>query len=232
VGCVGIGRYITPRKRAKPGDVILLTEGAGGGTIVTTAIYYGMHEIVEETLNIDFITACKSIFDAGIVKEIHSMSDVTNGGIRGDAEEISRVSCTSLIFDAEKVSSIVNKRVLDMLDELEIDFMGLSIDSLMVICPPDIAVKVKKAVRSAGIKIEEVGWVEEGEGAYLLENGSKKSIKPRFREAAYTPLKKVVGEKEPANFEEMKKKVDEAVLKAIEKKRKIIERIKGKITHG
>jgi hydrogenase expression/formation protein len=53
VGCVGIGRYITPRKRAKPGDVILLTEGAGGGTIVTTAIYYGMHEIVEETLNIE-----------------------------------------------------------------------------------------------------------------------------------------------------------------------------------
>jgi len=228
VGCVGAGDFITPRKNAQDGDVILLSEGAGGGTVVTTAIYYGMHEVVEETLNIDFIRACRSIFDAGLVKKIHSMSDVTNGGIRGDAEEISRVSGNSLVFDMEKVRSIVNKRVLEMLDELEIDFMGLSIDSLMVICNEDVAKEVIKAVRRSGVRMEEVGFVEKGKGCYVMEEGKRKQIKPRFREAAYTPLKKVVGEEEPSDFEEMRKKVDEAALKAIEKKRKVVEWIKNK----
>lgn len=229
VGCVGIGEHITARKNAKPGDVILLTEGAGGGTIATTAIYYGMHEIVEETLNIDFIRACRAIFDAGLVEKIHSMSDVTNGGIRGDAEEISRVSGTSLVFDFEKLRSIVNEKVLKMLDDLEIDFMGVSIDSLMVICPPDVAQEVKRVVSAAGVKIEEVGWVEKGKGAYLLEDEKKVPIKPRFRESAYTPLKKVVGEEEPRDFEEMRRKVDEAVLKAIEKKRMVVEMIRKRM---
>ncbi|MDK2796191.1 MAG: hydrogenase expression/formation protein [Archaeoglobaceae archaeon] len=64
----------------------------------------------------------------------------------------------------------------------------------MIVCPEDTAEKVKKVVKEAGVKIEEVGWVEKGEGAYLIENGQKKPIKPKFRESAYTPLKKVVGE--------------------------------------
>ncbi|HID42232.1 MAG TPA: hypothetical protein EYP30_00385, partial [Archaeoglobaceae archaeon] len=206
VGCVGVGDSITPRKNAETGDVILLSEGAGGGTIVTTAIYYGMHEVVEETLNIDFIKACESIFEADLVKKIHSMSDVTNGGIRGDAEEISKVSGNSLVFDEERIRSIVNRKVLKMLDELEIDFMGLSIDSLMVICPEEVACDVMKAVRKSGIRIEEVGYVERGKGCYIVEDGERKKLKPRFRESAYTPLKKVVGEREPADFEEMRKK--------------------------
>jgi len=51
-------------------------------------------------------------------------------------------------------------------------------------------------------------------------------VSPRFRESAYTPIKKLVGEKLPSNFEAMKKAVDEAAAQAVEKKRKIIERIK------
>jgi hydrogenase expression/formation protein len=227
VGCVGISDYITPRKNAKEGDVILLTEGAGGGTIATTAIYYGMHEIVEETINLDFIKAIRAIFDADLVPKIHSMSDVTNGGIRGDAEEISKVSGKALVFDYEKLMGCVNKKVLGMLEELKIDFMGVSIDSLMVICDQNTAEEIKRAVKKTGVRIEEVGWVESGGGAYLVENGERKPIKPRFRESAYTPLKKVVGEQTPPDFEEMRKKVDEAVMKAIEKKRRILEKLQA-----
>ena len=229
VGCVGVSKYITPRKSVKEGDVILLTEGAGGGTIATTAIYYGMHEVVEETLNVDFIIACEAIFEAGLVKNIHSMSDVTNGGIRGDAEEISRVSERSLVFDYERCRSIVNPKVLEMLEELEIDFMGVSIDSLMVICPEEVANEVKSAVRRVGIRIEEVGWVEEGKGAFIIEDGKKKPLKPRFRESAYTPIKKVVGEEMPEDFEEMLRRVDEAVVRAMEKKRFIVEKMRRKL---
>ena len=124
----------------------------------------------------------------------------------------------------------MNPKVLKMLEELEIDFMGVSIDSLMVVCPEDTAEDVKSVVRKAGIKIEEVGWVEAGEGAYVIEDGTKKPLKPRFRESAYTPIKKVVGEETPKDFEEMKRKIDEAVAKAVEKKEMVIRKILARRT--
>jgi hydrogenase expression/formation protein len=228
VGCVGVSEHITPRKSAKEGDVILLTEGSGGGTIVTTAIFYGMHELIDETLNVDFLLACEAILAANLVGKIHSMSDVTNGGIRGDAKEISSVSRRAIVFDYEETRKAVNPKILKMLDELEIDFMGVSIDSLMVISPPDVAVEVKKVVKRAGVKVVEAGWVEDGRGSYFIKDGNKLPLEPRFRESAYTPLKKVVGERTPLDFEEMKKKVDLAAKAAVEKKRKVVERIRKK----
>ncbi|MEM4748218.1 MAG: hypothetical protein QXW74_06900, partial [Archaeoglobaceae archaeon] len=135
----------------------------------------------------------------------------------------------ALVFDYEKLRDCVNPRVLKMLEELKIDFMGVSIDSLMIICPEEVAEKVKKVVRSSGVKIEEVGWVEKGEGAYIVEDGVRKEIKPKFRESAYTPLKKVVGEEMPEDFEKMRKKIDEAVLKAIEKKNLVLKKLMDKI---
>ncbi|MEM1593727.1 MAG: AIR synthase-related protein [Archaeoglobaceae archaeon] len=231
VGCVGVAMHVLPRRNAKEGDLILLTEGAGGGTITTTAIYYGMHEVIEETINLDFIKAVRSIFSSNLVPKIHSMSDVTNGGIRGDAEEIAKTAKKALVFDFEKLRKSVNPKVLKMLEELKIDFMGVSTDSLMIICPESVAKEVKKAVRDVNVKIEEVGWVESGEGAYVIEDNLRREIKPRFRESAYTPLKKVVGEETPRDFEEMRRKIDEAVLKAIEKKKRVLEKLGVNIAH-
>ncbi len=229
VGCVGVSKVILPRKNVKEGDVIMLTEGAGGGTVATAAIYHGMHEVVEETLNVDFLIACEALIGSDVLKRIHSMSDVTNGGIRGDAEEISKVSGKALVFDYEACRRAVNRRVLEMLDRLEIDFLGVSIDSLMVICPEDVAGDVRDVLRSVGVRVEEVGWVERGRGAYLIEDGKRVPMRPKFRESAYTPIKKVVGEEEPEEFEEMRKRVDEAFFKAVEKRRKVVERIRRKI---
>jgi len=49
-----------------------------------------MHDLVDETINLKFIDACEALFDAGLVENIHAMTDVTNGGVRGDAKEIAR----------------------------------------------------------------------------------------------------------------------------------------------
>ncbi len=229
VGCVGISDFITPRRNASPGDVIILTEGAGGGTVATTAIYYGMHEVVEETINLDFVFSALSLIDSGIVKKVHAMSDVTNGGIRGDAEEISRASRCSLYFEIEKIENLINRRVLEMLDSLEIDFMGVSIDSLMVICPEGVANEVGEAIKQAGVRSDIVGWVEKGKGAFSVENGKTKPLKPKFRESAYTPIKKLVGEEKPEDFEEMKMSIDKSFNAALEKKKKVMEMLKRKI---
>ncbi|MFZ3059207.1 MAG: AIR synthase-related protein [Candidatus Methanoperedens sp.] len=228
VGAVGMAESLTARIQAKPGDVILMTEGAGGGTVSTTALYYGMHEIVDETINLKFIDACEALFDADLVGKIHAMTDVTNGGVRGDAKEISRTAGVKLVFEEGRMRALVNKKVLAMLDELNIDYLGVSLDALLIIAPPEYADEILGCVRNKGVAIDIVGEVKEGEGAELIVDGEIRDFTPRFRESAYTPIKKLVGEKTPRNFEAMKRAVDKAAAQAVERKRRVVERLRGK----
>ena len=224
VGAVGVSEKLTPRKSARPGDVIMMTEGAGGGTVCSAALYYGRHEVVEETLNIKFLEACEALLKADLT--IHAMTDVTNGGIRGDAKEISYTAGVKLIFEEEKMRQLVNPRVLQMLDSLEIDYLGVSIDALLIIAPPSEAGKIAKVIREANVAVDEIGRVEAGVGAYLQMNGKIADFSPSFREAAYTPIKKVVGQDAERDVAEMTLRVDEAAKNAVEKKRRFIEKIK------
>lgn len=228
VGAVGTSDNLTARIQAKPGDVILMTEGAGGGTVSTTALYYGMHDIVDETINLKFVDACEALFEAGLIGNIHAMTDVTNGGVRGDAKEIARTAHVKLVFEEEKMRALVNKKVLSMLDGLEIDYLGVSLDALLIIAPPGHADEILGCIRDKNVAIDIVGKVEEGEGAELMINGEKHDFTPRFRESAYTPIKKLVGEKTPKNFDVMREAVDKAAAQAVDKKKKIIERLKAK----
>ena len=224
VGAVGVSEKLTPRKSARPGDVIMMTEGAGGGTVCSAALYYGRHEVVEETLNIKFLEACEALLKADLT--IHAMTDVTNGGIRGDAKEISYTAGVKLIFEEEKMRQLVNPRVLQMLDSLEIDYLGVSIDALLIIPPPSEAGKIAKVIREANVAVDEIGRVEAGVGALLQMNGKIADFSTRFREAAYTPIKKVVGQDAERDVAEMTLRVDEAAKNAVEKKRRFIEKIK------
>ncbi|MBU3968157.1 MAG: hypothetical protein KKG76_12440 [Euryarchaeota archaeon] len=226
VGAVGIAENLTARIQAAPGDIIIMTEGAGGGTVSTTALYYGMHSIVDETINLRFIDACEALLKAELIEKIHAMTDVTNGGVRGDAKEIARTAGVKLVFEEEKLRALVNRKVLRMLDELEIDYLGVSLDALLIIAPPEHVDDILECVRKKGVAVDIVGKVVEGEGAELLINGEVHDFTPRFRESAYTPIKKLVGEKTPRNFDDMKRAVDVAAAQAIEKKKHIIERLK------
>jgi len=220
VGAVGVADTVVTREGAKEGDVILMSEGAGGGTITTAALYYGEPEVVRETLNIKFLDACNALIKEGMVKKVHLMTDVTNGGIRGDANEIAKVSHVKLVFHEEQIRALVNKKVLAMLKRRAIDYLGVSLDALLVICPAEVAEAVEAVVRSVGVQIEEIGSVEAGKGAEIVVDGETKDFVPKFRESAYTPIKKVVGES-GQNFEAMKRKVDKAVEDAIRKKDKV-----------
>jgi hydrogenase expression/formation protein len=226
VGAVGITSSLTSRNKTRVGDLILMTEGAGGGTVSTTALYYGMHDVVEETINIRFLEACEILLESGLYKKVHSMTDVTNGGIRGDAKEISKTAGVKLVFEEEKIRALVNPKVLSMLELLKIDYLGVSLDALLVIAPPEYADEILGAVRAAGIEMDVIGRVEEGIGAEIFVNGECRDFAPRFRESAYTPVKKVHGEENPRDFEEMRAAIDKAALEAIEKKQKVLEKIR------
>ncbi len=224
VASVGFSKDIPKaRKFAKEGDVILLTEGKGGGTISTIAIYHGYNDVVDVTLNIEFMKACELLIERDL-KNIHTLTDVTNGGIRGDANEISRASGKKLVFYEEELRRSVNKKVMKMLEELKIDYLGVSTDSLMLILNEEHADEVKKLI-SRVTNVYEVGYVENGKGAFILRDGKEIELKPFFREEPYTKVKKVVGKEFPKNFDEMRKRVEEAIKNALKKKEKVLKMI-------
>ncbi|MDR3063675.1 MAG: hypothetical protein LBU40_06015 [Methanobrevibacter sp.] len=230
VGSIGVSNIEpTARKMAKPGDVILLTEGSGGGTITTTALYNGYFDVVWETIDISFIKASNALIKDDLIKDIHAMTDVTNGGLRGDAHEIASTTNLGLEMDSVKINSMVNPKVLNMLEKLDIDPLGVSTDSLMLIVPENKADTIKKSIKKSGVRIGEIGYVDDKKGARLIKNNNKvEEITPLFREAAYTKIKKLVGETTPEDFNQMQEKVEKSAKKAIQKKEKVINYIKNK----
>lgn len=229
VGSIGVSTYPpTARKRAEAGDVILLTEGSGGGTITTTALYNGFFDVIWETMDINFIKASNALIKNDLIKNIHAMTDVTNGGLRGDAHEISSTTGLGLEFYEEDINKMVTPNVFKMLKTLDIDPLGVSIDSLMIIAPEDIAKKITKSIESVDVKIAEIGNVNDtGIPRMIKSDGKEEVLEPLFREAAYTKIKKLIGETTPEDFEIMKEKVQKAVDNSIKKKDKVVEHIRN-----
>ena len=227
VGSVGVSQHPpTARKGATEGDIILMTEGAGGGTITTTALYNGYFDVVWDTMNISFVKASKALFAADIVKDIHAMTDVTNGGLRGDAHEICETTGVGLEFYQDKINTTVSPNVLKMLEDLDIDPLGVSTDSRMLVVPPEIADDIKKIVSDVGVYITEISIVDgEGSPRLVKEDGEVDTLVPLFREAAYTKIKKLVGDTTPEDFEIMKDKVQKAATASIKKKERVIDYI-------
>ena len=142
VGAVGIvktTKNVTAKRNIKPGDIMLMTEGAGGGTITTTAIYSGNFDVILETLNIRFLKVCDYLLESGLISKIHTMTDVTNGGIRGDANTICEEAKVGMVVDGEAVEKTINKKVLKMLKECGVDPLGVSLDSLLIFTPKELS---------------------------------------------------------------------------------------------
>lgn len=218
VGAVGVSNEKPKaRKNAAEGDVILATEGSGGGTITTIALYNNSPEVVKETLNVDFMKACNTLAKSGI--EVHAMTDVTNGGLRGDASEIAASAGKKLVFYEDGLEKTVNEKVLAMLEELKIDYLGISTDSLMLILPEESVARVIKLLKKV-TKVYKIGHVENGRGASVIGDGERE-FSPLFRESAYTNIKKVVGERTPENVEALKKRINDASLAATLKKEEV-----------
>lgn len=225
VGCVGVAEHITARREARPGDILLMTEGAGGGTIATTALYYGYQEIVDQTINLQFLKGADALLKSDVLPKIHAMTDVTNGGLRGDIFEMAETAQSRFIVEEERVLGLVDAKVRGMLEELEIDPLGVSLDAMLVVAPEDAISDIRNVIEGEGVRTAEIGYVESGKAEpVLIRDGARTEFRPRFREAAYTPLKKLV-DKESRDFEEMKAGVDRAAAAAIVKKNLMIQRI-------
>ncbi len=227
ISAVGVCENLLARRNIQIGDRILMTEGAGGGTISTTAIYSGNHNVVKETMNIKFLKACEKILNSDYVSEIRAMCDVTNGGIRGDLYEINyEAKCGVNIYE-EKVKKLVNPKVFDLLEKVGVDYLGVSLDALLIYCSESISEKIISDLQSINVKCEEIGYVDNSNQVKMIMEGNNKTeIVPKFRESAYTKIKQEIGEEEPENIVLMEKSIENAAMKSLDKRKKMIDFIK------
>ncbi|MEM2124545.1 MAG: AIR synthase-related protein, partial [Methanolinea sp.] len=175
------------------------------------------------------IRACEALLASPALGEVHAMTAVTNGGLRGDAHELAKTAGCRVVIEEERVGELVQEKVFSMLEALSIDYLGVSLDSLLVTVPPEAADRVAAVVRGAGVRIGEVGYIEEGEPrAYLRRGGETVEFAPRFRESAYTPVKRVV-DSAHRDFGEMKRAVEDAATAAIEKKERVKALLAGNV---
>ena len=221
VGAVGTSSSVpTARSQARDGDVILMTEGSGGGTITTTAIYNNHLDVIEETLNVQFIRAASVL---NTLDGIHALTDITNGGIIGDANEINKSTGLGIHLYEDRIYGLVNPRVLSMLADLDIDPLGLSIDSLMIIARPDAVDEIMGALDEVNVAVDVIGMVNaSGKTTLESEDGSIRHLVPKFREAAYTPVKKVVDSLGGADYDKSVEQIDMVTKEVISKKNDIV----------
>jgi hydrogenase expression/formation protein len=227
VSAVGVCDRLLARRNIKVGDKILMTEGAGGGTITTTAIYSGNHDLIKETINIKFLKACEFLLNSEYVNEIHTMCDVTNGGLRGDLYEINyEANCGVTIYE-EEVKKLVNHKVMDLLEKVNVDYLGVSLDALLIYCSGNVSDKIISDLKQIKINCLEIGYVDNSNKVKMVYTKDKQeSILPRFRESAYTKIKQEIGENTPALKEEMEQVIEKTALNAIKKRNRIIEFIR------
>jgi hydrogenase expression/formation protein len=156
------------------------------------------------------------------------MTDVTNGGLRGDIFEMAETAGCRMIVREEDTLPLVNPKVQAMLEALEIDYLGVSLDALLIVAPASSAAEIIRVIRATGVNCREIGNVESGKPeSVLVTEGKEHDFQPRFRESAYTPVKKVV-DTEAGDFEEMKKGVVRASQAAIAKKERVLAQLRQK----
>jgi hydrogenase expression/formation protein len=223
VAAVGVCKKLFARRNIHIGDKILMTEGAGGGTITTTAIYSGNHDVVKETLNIKFLEACEKLLSSDYIDDIHNMCDVTNGGLRGDLYEINYEAKCGVIVHEAKVKELVNSKVLNLLNQTDTDYLGISLDSLLIYCDQKISEKIINDLKSINIKCCEIGFVDNSNEVKFIFSDKKSAIVlPRFRESAYTKIKKEIGDKTPKDHKRMEKTIEAAAKNALNKRKEIL----------
>ena len=230
VGAVGSSNTLPKaRSNAKEGDLILMTEGCGGGTITTTSIYNNYPEVIKETLNIQFIKASQLLNNYPSEDKIHAMTDITNGGIIGDSNEINKTTGLGIHLYSENIKNLINSKVYNMLDDLDIDVLGVSVDSLMIIVSEEESDTIIRLLNENKIKTDVIGKITNTGKTYLEdESGNIKQLVPKFREAAYTPIKKVIDSINEVDFEENKKTINHATVESIKKKDEIVSWIKSR----
>ncbi|MEZ0289954.1 MAG: AIR synthase-related protein [Sulfolobales archaeon] len=196
------------RRDIKPNQVLLMSEGSGGGTITTTAIFSGRPDIALKTLNLKTLNLLREVINSESIDRIDSMFDVTNGGLRGDLSEISRSANVGFIIDRDIVLELIDPEVRSLLEELNIDPLGVSLDSVVFVVSKDHVEDLIKLGKRVGVRIDVIGEVSSERDILMRSRGKLERLELKYRESAYTKIKKFIGEEKPPNIDSVIESVE------------------------
>jgi hydrogenase expression/formation protein HypE len=181
IGEVERERLITPRG-AQAGDIVLLTKGV---PIEGTAILAQEFPLrLAQTFSQEDITrAARFLFDPGIsvlrdaqialaTGGVTAMHDPTEGGLSAALWELSKASGHSLVVNMEAVpvpelsGRICRTFGLD-------PYAAIASGALLLTARPASAPAISQALEEAGIRCTLIGRVEDGEGVWTEQHGTR-----------------------------------------------------------
>ncbi|MEM3341952.1 MAG: AIR synthase-related protein, partial [Thermoplasmata archaeon] len=242
---------VLARKNTCPGDILIAVQGAGGGTVTAAALFYGRHNYVRYTLDITALRTAIALMDAPeeVKKYIHTVIDISNGGIRGDLHELAKASGCRLSVRRSDMDILLRRELRKMLEELEIDFLGISTGALLISVHPEGVPEIEKLLHKTGAHFKQIGKADNNPGNSFKKRNTKektertektekkraeleitspavmmdgKPFLPMFREEAYTPIKKVVASRKAPEIEQLKKRISDAYKVSLHKKKKLL----------
>lgn len=173
---------------AKIGDDILVTKTIGlEGTCILINDYekrvgniLSKEEIEEGKKLIDNLSVLREGRIAGKF-EVHSMHDITEGGLLGAIFEVSAAANTGFEIYEEKVPVLdITKKICE---EFKIDYLRL-ISSGSMLITTDNGKELVKELESSGIRSTIIGKIIE-KGGILIENGKKIQVEPPKRDELF-----------------------------------------------
>ena len=225
VGCVGFSEHEPiSRSNIEVGDVIVMTEGSGGGTITTAAVFEGERGVVDKTINFNTLGLLLKMIRNRDIGLASAVLDVTNGGLRGDLNELAESLNLGFAIDIGKVESLIDGDVLDFMRSRDIDPLGVSLDSILFIVNRRHAERLVDIVRGYGVEADIVGEVISRRGVYRY-SGDQRDLEPldlMYRESPYTRIKKYIGSEKPSNMNHILDLVDRACKVAIYKRNALL----------
>jgi hydrogenase expression/formation protein len=155
------------------------------------------------------------------------MADVTNGGLRADLHEIGTEAGCGALVNEDEISSLVNREVMILLEESGVDYLGVSLDSLLIFCDEDGSTGIMDDLEGVGVRSRVIGHTTEDSSIRIQRPEGLSEFLPRFRESAYTKVKSVVDSGLPVDIAEMEANLQEATDEALRRKKEAIELIRG-----
>ncbi|KUK18205.1 AIR synthase family protein [Thermococcus sibiricus] len=169
---------------AKPGDVIILTKGAGieGTSIIATE----NEEELKKVFGKELVENAKRFLQKiSVVKEaliaakigVHAMHDPTEGGIANGFHEMADAAGLGFRVYYEKIPIAEETRKL--CEYFQLDPLTLiSSGSLLIAAPPEKAEKVVEAIRRKGIEVAIVGeFLEDNNVKVIVKDGKEIPLK-------------------------------------------------------
>ncbi|HIE22884.1 MAG TPA: hydrogenase [Candidatus Korarchaeota archaeon] len=197
-----------PRKRyvrtggARPGDLIILTKGAGlEGTAVLAS---ELEKELVPSLGRELVERAKRMmYEISVVKdamvlmdscEVHALHDPTEGGIASGIWEMALASNVSMEIYANSIP--IREETQKICSHLGLNPLNiLSSGALLASIKGEEAEKALKALESEGISAAIIGCVKKGKGVWMIKDKERRALSPPPRDEVYEVLESLLSSK-------------------------------------